>query len=302
MSKEESVILLVNEHGPLTGAEIHAAVGGDFFDLWRVCMLSSSLQVRRTGRRFVRLDRRVEGLARLSPSILREFMTYSVIGLKDDPASLERKAEEMITNIRLISRRKKQLAAEAVSDILSGLDGKIPMERMCVILAGDIVYEMAHNVPRPERSTGRLAKGSDLDLVFVLDDKVSDSAALELDEEIYRVKFRYLTNPALLEEIDYVVKKMTKVHRQAAFDSFKHMVACKILDEGYLLHGSSELFQEIREILSRSGASKKLLQMRERAEKFGNQSLKFFLDPDLISLPSEKTHLFYSTDEFEEFE
>ena len=302
MNNEKKVILLVNERGPLTGAEIHAAAGGDFFDLWKVCMLSNTLQVRRTGRRFVRLDRRVEGLARLSPSILREFMTYSVVGLKQDPAALESKAEEIITNIRMISRRKKELALQAVSDILSGLGGKITEENMCVILAGDIVYEMAHDVPRPERSTGRLANGSDLDLVFVLDDKVSDSAVLELDEEIYRVKFRYLTNPALLEEIDYVVKKMSKVRQQAVFDSFKHVVACKILDEGELLQGSSELFQEIREILSRSGASKKLLQMRSQAEMFGNEAVNYFLNNASDSLPPEKTHLFYSTDEFEEFE
>ena len=33
---------------------------------------------------------------------------------------------------------------------------------------------MAHDVPRPERSTGELVKGSDIDLVVVLEDGASD--------------------------------------------------------------------------------------------------------------------------------
>jgi len=36
-------------------------------------------------------------------------------------------------------------------------------------IAGDIVYNMAHNVPCPERSTGKLVKGSDMHIVVVVD-------------------------------------------------------------------------------------------------------------------------------------
>ena len=56
--------------GPLTGSELHAAVDGEVFALWKVCRGSGELLLRVTGRRYVRLDRVVEGFARLSPSIL----------------------------------------------------------------------------------------------------------------------------------------------------------------------------------------------------------------------------------------
>ena len=35
------------------------------------------------------------------------------------------------------------------------------------MIAGDVVFEMAHLEPRPESSTGKLVKGSDLDIVVV---------------------------------------------------------------------------------------------------------------------------------------
>ena len=75
---------------PQTGAELREALGDDGFGQWKACMRSDRLAVRRVGRRYLRLDQKVEGYARLSPSILREFLTYSVVGLADDPAALER--------------------------------------------------------------------------------------------------------------------------------------------------------------------------------------------------------------------
>ena len=83
----ERIIDLLERTGPLTGAEIHKALGGEMFALWKACMLSPRLAIRRVGRRYLRLDRRVDGYARLSPSILREFLTYTVVGLADDPAA-----------------------------------------------------------------------------------------------------------------------------------------------------------------------------------------------------------------------
>ena len=76
---------LVAERGPLTGAELQSALGSDMFRLWKVCMTDPALELRRVGRRYVRLDRTIEGFARLSPSILREFMTYTVVGACGDP-------------------------------------------------------------------------------------------------------------------------------------------------------------------------------------------------------------------------
>lgn len=91
----KKIIRLVEEKGPLTGSEIYDAVGGDGLVLWRACRLSKALSIRTLGRRYLRLDSRVEGFARLSPSIFREFLTYSVIGFAADPGPLTSKADHL---------------------------------------------------------------------------------------------------------------------------------------------------------------------------------------------------------------
>ena len=81
---ENKIISLIERQGPLTGSEILETVGGDGLILWRACRLSKILTVRTVGTRYLRLDRKVEGFARLSPSILREFLTFSVVGIQGD--------------------------------------------------------------------------------------------------------------------------------------------------------------------------------------------------------------------------
>jgi len=52
----------------------------DVFSLWQACMRSTAIRLQTTGQRFLRLDRSVQGYARLSPSIRREFLTYMLVG------------------------------------------------------------------------------------------------------------------------------------------------------------------------------------------------------------------------------
>jgi hypothetical protein len=44
------------------------------------------------------------------------------------------------------------------------------INQTCFIIAGDVVFGMAHAEPRPEASTGELVKGSDLDIIVIADD------------------------------------------------------------------------------------------------------------------------------------
>src|SRR5665811_1909286 len=97
-------------------------------------------------------------------------------------------------------------------------------------------YQMAHDVPRPERSTGKMVRGSDLDVVVIVDDRAPEVLVKALDDAIYQQKYRYLINPSVREEIDYIVKRLDRLREQAEFDTFKKMVACKILQEGVLLY------------------------------------------------------------------
>ncbi|MEW6440592.1 MAG: hypothetical protein AB1640_06590 [bacterium] len=299
---EERVIELIRAKGPQTGSEVLDALSVQGLVLWRACKLSERLEVRVVGTRYLRLDQRVDGFARLSPSILREFLTYSVVGLAGDENVLEPSAQRLLRHIREVSRSKLALAEEIVGRIWNDFAPSWPEEqRICFILAGDIVYGMAHDVPRPEHSTGKMVQGSDMDLIVVADDGAPGDLLQELDRTIYHEKYRTLITPGLREEIDYVVKGLERVREQLSFDSFKKMVAVKILQEGVLLSGSETLFEEIKAMLVRSGATEKLGQMEAAAKADRQHAEEYLLRADPAHLAKEDLHLFYTGEESEEF-
>jgi hypothetical protein len=301
---EDRIVRLLKDGGPATGAEMRTALGSDGFDQWKACMRSDRLEVRRVGRRYLRLDRKVEGYSRLSPSILREFLTYSVVGLVDNPAALEAKSAGLASRIREITAAKLRLAQRVMAEIGARLrvEGETEEERFCVLLAGDIVYEMAHDAPRPERSTGRMVRGSDLDLVVIMDDEAPEDLAQRIDDAIYEQKYRHLINPSIREEIDYVIKPFERFREQAAFDTFKHKVSCKIVDEAVLLYGSETLFRAAKALLVERHIADELAAMEEVAVQLRDQAERHLLNRDEGSLSGDDLYLFYTSEESEEFE
>jgi hypothetical protein len=299
---EQEIINLLKTNGPLTGSEIKGFISGDNLLLWQTCKTSSNLRVQSVGSRFLRLDRRVNGFARLSPSILRGFLTYSVVGLAGQPQLIDQRAREIHSRIVQVSRFKLGLARDFVDEVKAELGETWLQEQACFILAGDIVYDMAHDVPRPERSTGRLVRGSDIDLVVIVDDSVLDPMIQRLDTAIYQKKYRALISPAVNEEIDYVVKKMGRVREQVRFDTFKNMVACKILQEGMLIGGSERLYREVIQLLPDNGVLEKLDRLREAAIAFRKQQEDFLVQRDADKITPEDLYFFYPAEESEEFE
>jgi len=314
MDTEAAITHLIEQLGPLTGAELQAELSAkgpksqteapdEAFGCWKAAMLSSRLSVRRVGTRYLRLDHKVDGFARLSPSILREFLTYTVVGLAGDTAALDRKAAKVLAHIQVVSRAKLDLATGVVAGIAARFaDGQAPEQRFCVFIAGDVVYDMAHDVPRPERSTGTMVRGSDLDLVVIADDAAPEALLQQLDEAIYQQKYRHLINPSAREEIDYIVKRFQRLREQAGFDTFKKMVACKILQEGVLIHGSQALFAAAKALLDEHGVSRKLAEMEAAATHLRRQAEEYLLSTEWRILGADELHLFFTTDESEEFE
>jgi hypothetical protein len=299
---KEEIINFISTHGPLTGSEIKKFISGDNLLLWQACKTSSHLQVKSVGVRYLRFDRQVDGFARLSPSILREFLTYSVVGLSDKPLLIEKRGEEILSHIVKVSRSKLELACNLVEAVKTQFGDTRPHEQICFILAGDIVYDMAHDVPRPERSTGRLVRGSDLDLVVILEDNVPDDLVRRLDSILYQEKYRFLKSPSINEEVDYVIKKLERVREQVRFDTFKHMVACKILQEGKLIGGSDRLYHEVIRLLEDHGVLEKLDRLQEAAIAFRKQEEEFLVQNDAKSINREDLYFFYPAEESEEFE
>lgn len=300
---EKEIVKLIEEKGPLTGSEIWEVTGGDGIILWQTCKGSKNLFIRTVGTRYLRLDRRVEGFARLSPSIWREFLTYSVVGTPGDLLSLEQRAGELTCHIEEVSKAKLELAYNVVSGLASQFENLFLIgHRLCFIIAGDIVYNMAHDVPRPERSTGKYVKGSDIDIVVIADDRTPDDLVERLDDAIYQEKYRLLIAPHVKEEIDYIVKKLDRVRDQIKFDTFKHMVACKILHEGTLLYGSEDLFSELKKMLFRTGVVGRINDLEKRAKIFRKNAEDYLLSEASKEIMTETLYLFYPTEESEEFE
>ncbi len=287
----------------MTGSELLDALEVDPLLLWRTCTSSKRLAVGRAGTRYLRLDRRVPGFARLSPSILREFLTYSAVGLAENTVPLEKKVRHIAYRIEEVSRGKSLLLYRTVSALGTQLESEISLDDMvCFMLGGDIVYNMAHDVSRPERSTGRLVKGSDMDMVVIVDDRFSSELTKKLDDAIYREKYRLLTAPHVREEIDYIIKNLKRVREQAQFDTFKHMVACKILCEGTLLHGSEPLFHRVKTTLKEFRVFEKINAMEKKARASRREAVHYLLSRDPEVIKEEGLYLFYPTEESEEFE
>jgi len=300
---ENSILRLIEERGPLTGSELLETTGEEGLVLWKTCRLSTRLLLLSAGTRYLRLDRRVEGYARLSPSILREFLTYSVIGSGHDPDSAARRLQAIMSHIEEVSRTKSLLAFNVISALGSRLIHGTDLSRhSCFILAGDIVYNMAHDVPRPERSTGKLVRGSDIDLVVIVDEFFSPEARARLDEAVYQEKYRLFMTPHIREEIDYVVKDIDRVLEQIEFDTFRHMVACKILEEGTFLFGSEAIFQKLKSLLRERGVTDRLRAMERQAHLFRIKAEKYLLSEDSQRIKEIGMYLFYPAEESEEFE
>ncbi len=254
--------------GPSTGAELRDATGAELFALWRVCRTEAAIEWRVVGQRYLRLDRKVDGYARLSPSTKREFLTYTVMGLAADTDALDRRVEELVASVQAISDEKRMLARYRIRSLLDGLPhGDAVREGACFLIAGDVVYGMAHAVDRPEISTGKMVRGSDLDIVIVTTDDFDPALLEELDRAVLTEKHQLLHHPTYREEIDYVIKPMARVREQLRFDTFEHCVASKILDEAVYLDGSRALFDAVKAAVAETGVREQLARLgREAAE------------------------------------
>ncbi len=147
-----------------------------------------------------------------------------------------------------------------------------------------------------------MVKGSDLDLVVITSDDAPEELSRVLDEGIYREKYRHLNNPAFKEEIDYVVKPLERVKEQVGFDTFKHMVSCKILNESVLIYGSEALYSEARALLEERRIPERLLEMEAAAIEARAKAEVRLLEIADAGLAGDELYLFHTSEETEEFE
>lgn len=297
----KDILALLERNGPLTGKEILERTSEDELQVWKYCVSFPDIVTRSIGRRYLRLDRQVEGYARLSPSIMREFFGYTVIGLKSQIEEINRKAELLQEQISEISKRKFLLAQDLITKLVESQKLTAPVnEKACVIIAGDVAYGMSHNEPRPEFSTGEMVRGSDLDIVIITENMDSKTIGL-LDSILYQEKYMLLRNPSYKEEIDYLIKDVIKMEEQLLFDNFENMIACKILDEGEYLYGNKDLFLRLKAKLKDFGIPEKLLLLEHIAIAHRKDAETMLIHNPGVLSNNDITQLFYTTAEREEF-
>jgi hypothetical protein len=295
------IVELLGREGPLTGAELIEATQHEALPLWRACRTSAEISYELVGRRYLRLDRTIDGWARLSPSIRREFLTYTVLGGPGQQTAAGERAAKLTRDAERISRAKSYLARDVMASVLDELGLGYPLDaRVAVIIAGDVTYRMAHAVPRPEPSTGQLVRGSDLDVIVVADDDFPAETLGQLDAAIHRKKHFLLVSPTHHEEIDYVVKQVAQVRDQLRFDTFEHRVASKILHEGEMLCGSREVFDLIKMLVAQSGVAAKLAGLERQAARARAAAEDYLLRRDGGSPDAQYFNHFYSRDEHDE--
>lgn len=288
------------EKGPLTGKEFIFETGLETFEAWRLCVSDQLIIKRVIGRRYLRLDARVAGYARLSPSIMREFLNYTLVGLEKDRQALEERGLGLEKEIKKISKKKIGIAGDSVKRLLKGHRyGQVIADQACFIIAGDVVFNMAHSEPRPESSTGELVRGSDLDIITVTDG-LPDNLQKDLDTLLYREKYNLLMNPASKEEIDYIIKNLDTVREHLKFSDFKAMVASKILAEGEYLYGSRDLFKRIKTLVDVGGIGEKICLLEEKARQDRIRAEQVLSSAPPSADREQLMSLFYTTEEKEE--
>jgi hypothetical protein len=296
---QEKILAILAEKGPMTGAQLLEQTQMEVLSLWQTCRRIPSIRFQATGKRFLRLDRNVPGYARLSPSIRREFLTYMFVGLESQTEELDAQAEAFRQRTKRISYSKRETAREAILSAIASLPAKeLILEKACFTLAGDVVYDMSHTVPRPEKSTGEMVLGSDLDIVIVVKDDLSPEIVDSLDRAIHKRKHLLLVNDR--EEIDYLIKTISRVREQLRFDIFSSMVACKILDEAQLLHGNPSVFEEVKKLVMDHGIPERLRQLEQQAVASRALAETQLLQANAEKNTGEYLNLFYTHAEEDE--
>ena len=296
----DDLIGILGNRGPLTGKELAIETGMDTFAAWKSCTNSRHIVTCIVGKRYLRLDMKVDGYARLSPSIMREFLNYTIVGLKGQKVAIAARTVQVEKEIAAISKRKIKLARDTICRLVESHQERASIiNKACFIIAGDVVFDMAHAEPRPEASTGELVRGSDLDIIIVTEG-LPDQLHKSLDSVIYKEKYNLLMNPASKEELDYIIKDLAAVDEQFHFTAFKAMVASKILDEGQYLYGSRSIYNQIRQMLISYKISEKICLLERKARRNRIEAERSLLSASETTDHDQLMALFYTTEEKEE--
>lgn len=288
----ETLVEHIKANGPTLGIDLVAISKQEILVLAPLLGRVPGLHRRAIETSYLRIDAEAPGQARISPSFLRKFISFTLFGF--DETAVDLAAGRLARHHREISARKFGLAAELCREVLppflDALAGDIG-----VLICGDVVFDMAHDSRRREFSTGIPVKGSDIDLVILIDD--SDVGIRpEIESALLRVKYLWLKDTSISEELDFIVKTPTELEKQLSFETTKDMIASKIVAEARALWGVGGMIARCQQIVDASGVRDRLNELEQTARLRQQEFERRVYAGTIGDLDKKAASLFYSTE------
>ena len=294
-------------HGPLTGDALTQALAQEGeavspIALWRTCYAGRDFRVQNCARYYLRYDITRDNALRLSPSILRDFLTFSLIHLPMQRVEVVEAGTRLANKFRSISLRKLGRARQALLKLPRELQDEINAH--CVVfLSGDIAYYLAHDTPRRHAQMNTPLKGSDIDIVIVTNAEADPASIARIESELLTVKKLYLLTPSIREEIDFIVKPIERMLEQLAYRDIHEKIASKILYESYFLMGRTDIYESLIQNMQLRGTRARIDADFETALGERKQTVRKILElpPEASVEDPEVASLFFASQERLEF-
>lgn len=271
-------------------------------DLWKICHKDPQIISERIASYYLRYDAFYKNPMRLTPSIARNFLTFTILGTSDQQAEIHRLAIHRIWEHRKISQRKLSIGRKLLIDFQEEHDFR-NQKGIAAFIGGDIAFFLAHDEPRPSHSSPDLMKGSDIDIIFIFEPgKITPETLERLDKFLMERKFILMRSPEHREELDFIIKPFQKFEEQFKSDDIPSKIASKIVYESVFLWGDEALFDRLKEAMSISGVLDVLEKDHISALSDREDAIKALLSEKGGMLTEEIKRLFYFSQERVEFE
>lgn len=298
---EARIEATIADKGPQIGKELAAAMPDvPVLALWQACYRSQKFHVSHFASYYLRFDITREDKVRLSPSILRDFLSFSLFGLPGQRDLMIERQGTLANMHREISLEKLSVAQQAMKQLFVSL-GKDIRSQLCAFIAGDLAYYLAHNEPREHAASGEMVKGSDVDIIIILSESLPDEVKERIDTEMIALKNFYLRHPEYRHEIDFICKRKSVMERQFQYSDIHDKIASKIAYESMFLGGSLTLYMEVRDAMVRTGVDRQIEADFDHALKDRKFAMRALLQAPGDAIDEETRSLFYFSQERVEF-
>ncbi|MFN7166867.1 MAG: hypothetical protein ACK4NV_07480 [Pannonibacter sp.] len=297
---EQRVVRTIEEKGPRIGKELALDLPDvPSLALWQACYTSRLLHLSHFASYYLRFDITRGDQVRLSPSILRDFLSFTLFGLPGQRDQMIERQGTLSNYHREVSKQKIAVAQDVMSNLLTQMPREI-RANLCAFIAGDLAYFLAHNEPREHAGIGEMIKGSDIDIIVIYQD-LSDEVVKGIENDITELKNFYLRHPNHRHEIDFIVKSRAKMERQFRYTDIHDKIASKIAYESMFLGGSLPLYMTVRDTMKRSGVDELIEMDFAHALQDRKNAMHALLEHGSGELNDETRSLFYFSQERVEF-